>query len=105
MYAFRTEIAYEKEDPKDEVKNKTECKKAKGTNKSVVKHDLQFSSYMEVLNTQKRVSLKQNSIRSYKHQLYSIEQNKVALSAPDTKRHINDDGISSYAYGHYRISQ
>jgi len=28
---------------------------------------------------------------------------KIGLSAYDDKRYILEDGISSYAYGHYRI--
>ena len=31
--------------------------------------------------------------------------NKVSLSAYDDKRFITDDGIESYAYGHYKINQ
>ena len=32
-----------------------------------------------------------------------MEINKVSLSAYDDKRWIRDDGVSSYAYGHFRI--
>ena len=31
-----------------------------------------------------------------------MEINKVSLSAYDDKRYILDDGITSYAYGHYK---
>ena len=33
-----------------------------------------------------------------------MEMNKVSLSAYDDKRYILDNGISSYAYGHYQIA-
>ena len=44
-------------------------------------------------------------IRSNKHQLYTMEINKVSLSAYDDKRWIKDNGMSSYAYGHCEISE
>ena len=43
------------------------------------------------------------TIRSKNHQLKSYELNKVSLSCFDDKRHILNDGITSYAYGHYKI--
>ena len=44
-----------------------------------------------------------NVIRSYKHNVFTEEVNKVALSADDDKRHILEDGINTLALGHYRI--
>ena len=46
---------------------------------------------------------KMNVIRSYGHEVYTEEVNKVALSADDDKRHILEDGINTLALGHYRI--
>ena len=37
------------------------------------------------------------------HQIKSYEINKVSLSCYDDKRYILEDGIHSYAYGHYAI--
>ena len=42
-----------------------------------------------------------NVIRSDKHDVFTEEINKVALSANDDKRVILEDGISTLAYGHY----
>ena len=42
-------------------------------------------------------------IRSEKHELYTQQTNKVALSAEDDKRVIMEDGISTPAYGHYSL--
>ena len=44
------------------------------------------------------------TIRSDKHEIGSYNLNKVSLSCFDDKRYILDDGISSLAYGHYRIN-
>ena len=42
-------------------------------------------------------------IRSQNHKLGSYEINKVSLSCFDDKRYILEDGVNSYAYGHYLI--
>jgi hypothetical protein len=42
-------------------------------------------------------------IRSFDHHIYTVNVNKVSLSAYDDKRFIRDDGIESYAYGHKAI--
>ena len=44
---------------------------------------------------------KMTILRSDKHDIYTEEINKVALSADDDKRIIMEDGISTLAYGHY----
>ena len=47
---------------------------------------------------------KMNVIRSHKHDVYTETVNKVALSADDDKRIICEDGIHTFAYGHYRCN-
>ena len=44
-----------------------------------------------------------NVIRSHKHNVFTEEVNKVALSANDDERYILEDGINTLALGHYRI--
>ena len=44
-----------------------------------------------------------NTMRSDHHQLGSFQLNKISLSCFDDKRHILEDGISSYAYGYKNI--
>jgi hypothetical protein len=80
-----------------------ESKKAKGVKKYVVKKVLKHENYNQILTSGEKMYSTMNVIRSYKHQLYTVEMNKVSLSAYDDKRYILNDGISSYAYGHYRI--
>jgi len=44
-----------------------------------------------------------NVIRSHLHNMYSEEENKVAPSSEDDKRHVLEDKIHTLAYGHYRL--
>ena len=80
-----------------------ESKKCKGVKKSVVKKSITHEDYKTCLLTGKEQLRKQNIIRSYKHEVYTEEVNKVALSANDDKRYILEDGINTLALGHYRI--
>ena len=45
------------------------------------------------------------TIRSDLHILKTCLLNKVSLSCFDDKRYIHNDGMNSYAYGHYKIAQ
>ena len=80
-----------------------ESKKAKGVKTYVIKKDLKHEYYNNILTSGKNMYSKMKLIRSMKHQLYTLEMNKVSLSAYDDKRWIMKDGITSYAYGHYMI--
>ena len=44
-----------------------------------------------------------NVIRSHKHEMYTQEVNKVALSAADDKRVVLENGIDTLAYAHYKL--
>ena len=80
-----------------------ESKKCKGVKKSVVKKSITHEDYKKCLLTGNEQLRKQNIIRSYKHEVYTEEVNKVALSASDDKRYILEDGINTLALGHYKI--
>ena len=79
-----------------------ELKKCKGIKKSVVKSDITFENYKETLFGRTKALRKMNVIRSYKHEIYSEEVNKVALSGDDDKRIVMSDRIRTLVYGHYR---
>lgn len=85
--------------------NKSELRKAKGVQRTVVKKDLRHELYKQCLNERVEMRHKQIVIRSKKHQMGVYEQVKISLSPLDTKRWISPDGITSKAYGHYRIEQ
>ena len=77
-----------------------EEKRCKGVKQSVVKNEITFEDYKTCLDTQKEQIRKMNVIRSHKHEVYTEEVNKVALSANDDKRVFLEDGIHTLAIGH-----
>ena len=82
-----------------------EHKKAKGVKKNVVKKEIRHNDYKNVLFNNKTMHHQMNTIRSESHQINSYHINKVSLSPYDDKRYILNDGITSYAYGHYLIDK
>lgn len=62
-----------------------------------------FESYKNVLVNSAMIRNYQYSIISKKHELQTICQNKVSLSAFYDKKYLLSDGISSYSYGHQKI--
>ena len=78
-------------------------KRCKGIKTSVVKKDISFEDYKTCLLSKQEQMRKMNVIRSHKHEIYTEEVNKIALSAEDDKRVIQEDGIHTLAYGHYLI--
>ena len=80
-------------------------KTAKGIKKNIIKNNLKHINYKETLFDKKQMHHKMKTIRSKNHQLGSYEINKVSLSCYDDKRYLLEDGINSYAYGHYAINE
>ena len=78
-------------------------KTAKGIKKNVIKNNIKHEDYKNVLLNNEQLHHKMETIRSQKHPLGSFEISKVSLCCFDKKRYIHDNGISSYAYGHYKI--
>jgi hypothetical protein len=101
MYAMKVDAAAHARIGDKEVK--LELKKSKGTKKSVVKKEIKFNDYMNVLQTGKSISRSQVGFRTDKQQIYTVKCKKIALSAFDNKRYLMDDGITSLPYGHYAI--
>ena len=79
-------------------------KKAKGVKKYVVKKHIDHEDYKKALFECKRYMHRMNSIRSEKHRVYTVGQNKSTLFSYDDKRYILSDGITTLAYGHYKIN-
>ena len=94
--------SYLEEKQDGDIKNN---KKAKGITKTVTKKQLTHAHYLACLYNTTISKNKINVIRSNNHQLSTYEINKTSLSCYDDKRYILDDGIRSYAYGHYKITK
>ena len=87
------------------IEDGEENKKCKGVKKQVVKESITHEDYKTCLLTGKETLRKQNILRSYDHEVYTEEVNKIALSAADDKRYILNDGIVTLAWGHYKIKE
>ena len=80
-----------------------EEKRCKGVKKAAVKRSINFEDYKTCLFTGKPQTRTMHVIRSHRHELFTEEINKIALSANDDKIVILEDGIHTLAHGHWRI--
>ena len=58
-----------------------------------------FENYKDCLFNNKTVYRSQERFRSYYHDVYTEEVNKIALSSNDDKRLQTSDKITTYPYG------
>ena len=77
-----------------------EDKKAKGTKKCVIKKMIKFNDYKKCLLNDEVISKSQQRFISEKHDVYTENINKTALSNNDDKRIISSDKITSCSYGY-----
>lgn len=95
-YAVRTKI-----DKNKKGKQKNIIKKAKGVKKNVLQNHVSFNDYYNCLKENCIELRKQYTIRSKKHDIYTISMQKIALNPFDDKRYIiKPDGIDTLAWGH-----
>ena len=83
LYSFKTEDKQEK--------------KCKGIKKNVIKNTIDFDVYVNCLFTDTKEMRTMKIIKSEKHEIYSKEVNKVALSNQDDKRIILTNKINTLA--------
>ena len=88
MYAYKVESS--------------ESKKCKGIKKCVVKKTISFEDCKACLFSGEASYRSQLMFRSSKHEVKTLEVNKLALSRDDDKR-ITVDGVASLARGHYTV--
>ena len=67
--------------------------------KSVIKQKLMFKNYKDCLFNNKTAYRSQERFKSYYHDVYTEEVNKIALSSNDDKRLQTFDRITTYPYG------
>ena len=77
-----------------------EDKKAKGTKKCVIKRMIKFNDYENCLLKDEVILKSQQRFMSKKHDVYTENINKIALSNNDDKRIVSSDKITSYPYGY-----
>ena len=82
-----------------ESKEQKECK---GIKKSVTRNNISFLDYETCLFSNISQLRKMNVFRSRRHNVYTEEVNKIALSANDDKRIILKYGIHTMAHGHFK---
>jgi hypothetical protein len=88
MYSFLTE--------------EMNVKKAKGVKSNVVKKTITHYDYRKCLYDDKHTTFAEmKTIQSKGHQLFSVTQNKIALTGYDDKRYYLNAFVSR-AYGHYK---
>ena len=75
----------------------SEKKTAKGIVRNVIKNHLKHDNYKHILESGERMNSSMKMIRSFDHDIYTVNVTKVSLSAYDDKRYIQEDGITSYA--------
>ena len=80
--------------------DRKEYKKAKGTKQCVIKKMIKFNDYKKCLLNDKVILRSQQRFISKKHDVYTENINKIALSNNDDKRIVSSNKISSYPYGY-----
>ena len=69
--------------------SKKETKKAKGVKKSVVKHRVKHSNYIDCLLNERTYLHNMTSFRSSSHLITAITQNKKSLTPYDDKHYLH----------------
>ena len=82
----------------------SEDKNCKGIKKCIVKKTLTFDDYKTCLFSNSTEYRSQLMFRSAKHEVHTIEVNKVALNRDDDKRISRKDRTSTFARGHKDLS-
>lgn len=78
-------------------------KRCKGISRVVVRNELHHELYKETLTSSTQMKSIMYGLRSDHHFMYCDKIKKISLSAFDDKRYWLDDGVSSLAFGHYKI--
>ena len=81
----------------------SEKKTLKGIGKAVVKKRITHQDYKNILKSSGSMRHCMHTLRNELHQMYTLELNKISLSAYDDKRYILANGVDSLPYGHYKI--
>lgn len=92
MYSIRSE-------------NRDLIKKAKGVKANVLKKQIDFNDYLECLVFNDIKMRHQYMFRNKLHRMYTICQNRIALSPYDDKRVILKNKVDTLPYGHFMLQK
>lgn len=81
-----------------------ERKRAKGVKGSTLKR-ITFNDYLKCVSERQNLVRSQNLIKSKKHDVYTIKQNKIALSWNDDKRIILPDTTDTLPWGYKQTDE
>jgi hypothetical protein len=76
--------------------------RAKGIQRAAMR-DVRFADYERQIHAPQEHRIVNRRIGSHLHHIYTYEYGKKGLCAFDDKRYILEDGISTLAYGHFRV--
>ena len=70
----------------------------------LLRKKITIENYLECLQKHENLTKEQRTLRSIEHNVYSIVQQKKALSPADDKRYlIEPDHVYTLVWGHYEI--
>ena len=78
---------------------------AKGVGRKVIQNELRHDTYRQVLNGGGKIMGQYHCIRGVKHTISTRHISKVALCAYEDKRFVLQDGIDTWAHGHFQAEQ
>ena len=81
----------------------TDLVRCKGTVKATIRDNIKLETIKETIINSTITKHDNYCIRSKMHKVGIYKVNKISLSCYDDKRFILEDGITSYAHGHYKI--
>ena len=76
---------------------------AKGVKKSVKEREIKHQDFKDCLFSKVPQQHSMIGFMSDCHQLYTEKLTKTSLSPYDDKRYLLEDGVTSLAYGHYKV--
>ena len=85
--------------------DKLKLLRCKGVVKSTVEDNITVQSMIDTIKNSTLTRHDNFCLRSKKHKIGLYKVNKISLSCYDDKRYILEDGITSYAHGHYKIKE
>ncbi|XP_077256529.1 uncharacterized protein LOC143894259 [Temnothorax americanus] len=80
-----------------------DTKRIKGVKRNVVAKRITFEDYVACLRNARELKTHQSCIRSCLHDVFTVSEQKLALSPHDDKRCVRLDSVETLPWGHYGI--